>query len=64
MPMTDLDTPTLLPDTPHVLEHAIIENETIPDECIVFPHGSSASERQTRWLLVSEPGYVSLESMR
>lgn len=46
------------------IDHALIENETSPDECLLFPRNASERELLHCWIVASEGGFVSLESAR
>lgn len=66
--MTDADSAPDEPlegdSRPRPLDHAIVENEDAPDECLLFPPAPAETDLEARWLLAGGDGFVSLESMR
>ncbi|GAB3017461.1 DUF7511 domain-containing protein [Natronobiforma cellulositropha] len=46
------------------LEHVTVENERLPDECVVFPRNAGDDERRTAWMIATEESYVDLDSRR
>lgn len=62
---TDTDIEPHRPDEPELeLDHATVENEDAPDECVLFPRESSDLDLMTNWVVAYDDSFVTRTAMQ
>jgi len=46
------------------LHAVVVENDGGPDECTLYPRGSSGLDRMSRWITVDADAVVDLDAVR
>ncbi|WP_135821500.1 DUF7511 domain-containing protein [Halostella litorea] len=59
------NTPTTDSKSPGEELHAVtVENDGRPDECTLYPRGSTGIDRMSRWITVEADAVVDLDAVR
>ena len=62
--ITDSDIEPQHPDEPTVdLDHVVLENDELPDECAIVPAASSDIDHVASWIVAHDASFVSLLEM-